>query len=915
MVAVPFIGRSAELAALNRAWQRTRDGHGCVVGLTGGSGMGKTALLQRFLNESNPMRVVATGLQAENTESWWLFRQMATALLALTGGSGEWADPHVDAKPSHVGKSFLDEIRTVQPIVLAIDDLQFADKQSRDVVGHITRRLAQSSILMILVFNEGHAISGSWLQLFQPPLGSLLKLAGLTPPELALLGLPPAAAARLHAHTDGSPILVSNLFDQGLRHKIVTGQGPLPAPRSIAELVATNLAACAEPTRRLMAAAAVLGPTFNSAVAADLAGLEDATPFLAEAVRAGLIQETSAPAKQWFTFRHALTHQAVYESIDLVFRRDLHRRAAMVPGLRDALHHRIAIADGTDPDLAAELDQQADLETVQGELAAAAGHREAALARTAPGPEHDRRLLWVVEAHLIAGNASAANGYGGELAARGGDPWWDYVAGYQMLLASWVPDARLRLNRALEAIDAGIVTPGAPADLRARISTQLAIIALVSLSYDEMVKYGQDAAKAGSDDRRVQAFAWFARTVGLALAGKGEQALQELSARGQSADLDVLVARGITELWMDDLDGACRHLTEALDRAYQGEPLRIGQALGFLGDAEYRCGRLDHSARHLESAVEDAKENLRVWDYGLLHGLACQTHAARGEWAQAQHHAQAAAQAATEWVRITGTRAAQLAAAGAQAVIAQAYEDKPGLLTAAERVDVLLDSPEPGLTLLGPIKAEALVQLGHTEQAELALDAFTTRYGPTRRKSALMGIARVRGQIAAARGAHRDALAEYSRALDLADAVGLPLEAGRIEMLIGECLFAYGRKIGAGLRLRAAVRCFSRIGANAYAAQAMRRISGLGLTSTEPEEKPVASLDYVLANIKPDDQKLAKLISENKNVSHEVIRAKISIGDKSLEGHLREFYHQLGLEGRTKRAALHRLLNGPPRLG
>jgi hypothetical protein len=252
----------------------------------------------------------------------------------------------------------------------------------------------------------------------------------------------------------------------------------------------------------------------------------------------------------------------------------------------------------------------------------------------------------------------AAGQHAAELAAGGGDPWWDYVAGYQSLLAGRVNDARLRLVRALDATATGTLEPpepleplesagprsGAPADLRARIAAQLAILGVVSLSYPEMEEYGQIAVLADSSDPRVQAFAWFARTLGMGLAGRGAQALADLGARGLSPGLEPLVARGVVELWTDDLDGACRHLGEAVNRAYRGEPLRVSQALAFLGDAEYRRGQLADSVLHTELAVGDAEENERFWDYALLHGLACQTRAARGDWAQAQAHAAAAAQ-------------------------------------------------------------------------------------------------------------------------------------------------------------------------------------------------------------------------------------------------------------------------------
>src|SRR5438874_203572 len=103
-----------------------------------------------------------------------------------------------------------------------------------------------------------------------------------------------------------------------------------------------------------------------------------------------------------------------------------------------------------------------------------------------------------------------------------------------------------------------------------------------------------------------------------ALVGRGEEQA-ELNRSWQAA------RGGVVERWADDLDAAGRHLGEAVNRAYRGEPLRVSQALAFLGDAEYRRGQLADSVLHTEPAVGDAEENERFWDYALLHGLACQT--------------------------------------------------------------------------------------------------------------------------------------------------------------------------------------------------------------------------------------------------------------------------------------------------
>jgi DNA-binding CsgD family transcriptional regulator len=507
-----------------------------------------------------------------------------------------------------------------------------------------------------------------------------------------------------------------------------------------------------------------------------------------------------------------------------------------------------------------------------------------------------------VETELIVGNVKTAEPYAAELASRGGDAWWDYVAGYQLMLTGHIAAARQRLGRALATVRSAS-EPGRPADLRARIATQLAVIALVSLAYRDMVSFGEAAVAADSTDPRVRAFAWFARTLGLTLAGDGARARADLAVRDPEGDLDLLAARGIAELWMDDLDSAVADLTDAVNRAYQGESLRVGQALAFLGDAEYRRGNLADSVLHTEQAVWQAEASGQAWDYALLRGLACQARAACGDWAEARAHARAAAKNAEDWACVVGTRSGVLAAALARAVIAQALGDPRGLLAAAADSEALLDAPEPGITLLGPLRSEALAQLGDADGAQSALAEYAARFAAAGRKSTLMAIARARGRILAVRGDYASALAAYGEALGLADAVGLALEASRIEMLMGECLAGSGRKSGAGMRLRAALRSFNKMGARAYAAQAIALIRHYGLPYDGLED-PASPL----ADLTDAQERVVRLVGDGWS-NREIAKELSMQGPKSVEPHLTSIYAKLGLV-KDHRAALRRLVNG-----
>ena len=913
-MAVALVGRGTEQAELTSTWQAARGGQARVVGLAGPAGIGKTALVAQFLRDAAPARPVwVSGAPEERTLSWGVLGQAVPALgpALRPGPPPVWAAPDPEADPLYIGQSFLDDVRAAGETILVLDDAHWADRQSQAALRFAARHMTGLPVLVIVIHNDEVPLDESWRRLFGSAHGSLVTLAGLTPEELVRLavarghfGLSPAAAARLHEHTGGNPLYASALLAQLPARDLAAGA--LPAPRSIVETVAANLAGRSEPAVALLSAAAVLGRSFDVAQASALAGLAG-RHWRGRAGRGGRrragrggagdrrtpvrLQSRAGAPGRLHPHRAGPPPRAAPAGGRLARR----GRGAAAPRRR---RRRARPGAGGRPRPAG----------CAGYRARRAGRRlkpPAGRAAADPaGPARAPRLLAVVEAELIAGDTVAASQHAAELAAGGGDPWWDYVAGYQSLLAGRVDDARLRLGRALDATAAGSPGPrsgasgasggsGVPADLRARIAAQLAILGVVSLSYPEMEEYGQIAVLAESSDPRVQAFAWFARTLGMGLAGRGAQALADLGARGLSPGLEPLVARGVVELWTDDLDGACRHLGEAVNRAYRGEPLRVSQALAFLGDAEYRRGQLADSVLHTELAVGDAEENERFWDYALLHGLACQTRAARGDWAQAEAHAAAAAR----WAPLVGTRSGLFSAAVARAVIAQAQPDAAALLAAARDMEDTFDPAEPGIILLGPLRAEALVQLGRPSEADDALTAFGARFAGTGRKSARLGIARARGRIAAARGAPADALASYAEALELAADVGLPLEEGRAELLMAQCLAACGRYDPAGVRLRAAGRRFARIGAGAYLAQAAG-LAGLGLALDDPPGQ--------LTGLTGAERRVAQLARGD--LSNEEIARQLSIQRGSVEFHLTSIYRKLGVTGRP---ALRRLLREP----
>jgi DNA-binding NarL/FixJ family response regulator len=873
---VRFVGRDRELAVLQQVWDTVRGGNVRVVRVGGVAGVGKTALVRHFLTIVGATSVVwASGDEEEMELPWGVLAQIMP---------GTQVDGSANAV--FVAHMLAAELTGAERVIV-IDDAQWADRLSMAAVRLAARRLVAEPV-MIIVVHQSTEVDDGWRRLLDSDRGVRVELTGLPPADLVRLavstghpGLSMAGAARLYEHTGGHPLHARHLLDELPMHSIVFGHGSLPAPRGLATAVRARLAACRPATRDLVAAGAVIGRRFSLAQARQLSDIT--VEAVTEAVEARLLEEIPGSMGQDLAFTSTLVRGLVYHDLDRTQRRALHLLAAQGAGA-GVVWHRIAAADGPDARLADDIEREADEHLAQGRLLPAAVYLRHALDLTPPGPVRRRRLLTTFEALLVVGDVASTLRYEGELGAESG-AWADYVVAYQLLLAGQVSDANALFGRALAAVREGAPDMvGQPDDLEARIAGQLAIIAVLTLSWQEMVEYGA-AAVATARTPWVAAHAWYARAVGLAVAGRGAEALAELSTvdePGAPGGLDGLVARGMVRLWTDDLDGAARDLTTATDRAIRGENLRIAQALGYLGEVEYRRGALDEAVLHAELAVGDAEENNRFWDYALLHALASYPLSARGEWEKAESHVAAA----TTWAPKIGTPAALAYAAAAKAEIARARGDAVALLTAAEELEMFYPGREPGTSLLGPLRADALSQLGRTEDAAKALAAFNLTGED--RLSTQVAVARVRAQLALATGDHDEALRECAQALGLARTIGLPIEAARVELLVGTCQAALGRRAAAERTLRSVFRQFSLLGAWAYAALTRRASDAAGLSLDAPSA--------ALRDLTRAERAVVALVCQGR--SNPEIAERLVLSRKTVEFHLTNVFRKLDVSSR-----------------
>jgi DNA-binding CsgD family transcriptional regulator len=412
-----LIDRAAERDTLDRFVAAVRAGESQALVVSGEAGVGKTALLDYLAGEASGCRIArVAGVQSEMELAFATLHQLCAPMLdslqrlpapqrdAVRTAFGMGAGPVPDRFLVGLGVlSLLSEVAAEQPLVCLIDDEQWVDRASAQVLGFVARRLVAESVGMVFAARAPSS-----------------ELAGLA--ELRIEGLPEADARALLdsvltgpldtqvrdqiiAETRGNPLALLEL-PRGLTTQQLAGgfgfPGTLRLSDGIDESFRQRVSVLPEQTRRLLliAAAEPVGdPVLVWRAAAKLGiGPEAAEP----AVEAGL-----AEFGVRVRFRHPLVRSVVYGSASPQERQEVHAALGEVtdPQLDPDRRawHRAHAAPGPDEAVGAELERCADRAQARGGVAAAAAFLERATTLTPDPTRRTERALGAASANLRAG--------------------------------------------------------------------------------------------------------------------------------------------------------------------------------------------------------------------------------------------------------------------------------------------------------------------------------------------------------------------------------------------------------------------------------------------------------------------------------------------------------------------------------
>src|SRR5882757_3503640 len=419
-----FLGRSGERDVLDRLLETARGGQSAVLLIRGEAGIGKTALVRYAARQAAGFQVAEiAGVEAETELPFAGLHRLCAPMLAQLEAL---PDPQQDALRISFGLSAGDapdrflvalaalslfaEVAEERPLLCLVDDAQWLDVATSQVLGFIARRLHAESVAILFTVREP---------------SEERELADL--PELSLGGLQDDDARavlsavipgrlddqvrdRLVAETRGNPLALVELPRGRSTAELAggfvqPGEGTLPS--QIEGHFRERIATLPEATQRLMLLAAA-DPTGDATLlwrAAEMLGVQRQA---AEPAAGEQLLEVGAQVR----FRHPLVRSAVYRAASLTDRRAVHDALAAAtdpetdPDRR--AWHRAHAAIAPDEEVAGELIDSAGRAQGRGGIAAAAAFLEQAVTFTPDPVDRATRALTAAQLKLEAGDLVAA---------------------------------------------------------------------------------------------------------------------------------------------------------------------------------------------------------------------------------------------------------------------------------------------------------------------------------------------------------------------------------------------------------------------------------------------------------------------------------------------------------------------------
>jgi DNA-binding CsgD family transcriptional regulator len=805
-------------------------------------------------------------------------RALEVALL-IEEASG---DP-VDRRALAVGvREVLQRLSEREPILIAVDDVQWLDRSSSSALAFALRRLGANRVLLLLARRVVDKPQPSELeQTLGPERVQRLPVGPLSVGALHRylrdrLRRPFARQTllRIHERSGGNPFFALELAR--VLEVDIDPLEPLPVPETLEELVRARISGLPATTRDALALASALGTTSESLL--EQAGVS------ADALDAAAVANVIERENGTIRFTHPLLSSVLYRDLGEE-RRGVHERIAAIvddPLLR--ARHLALSTDTPDATVAGVLDDAAQLATDRGASAVAAELAEQALRLTPVDgrDERHRRALAAARAHHAAGEWTRAQAIVTDLLAETEiGPW----RAEGLVLLADLESA----DRSAAMLEEALREAASLPELQAIIHCRLAWATRFK-NGSEHIRAALELAEQLEDDvlwaraRAVQAIlGWFAGnaetpqdlpalTHDFATAVGGEQLVQE-------ATLAV-----VNTLAPSSTRDEARALFEREHQEWRerDEP-RSARALWGLAWVEFWAGRWTIAAEHAASAHDISIQ------YGLevpqdhLPIAVIAVH--RGQLELAREHSERALKLAEEQFVFHPPQ--HMAILGLAALWSGDRSAAAEWLGKADRRAAELGWGEPSVRWWSADHAEMLLELGRIDDAVRVVDVLEADGMRTGREWVLAHVTRCRGLVAATQEAVDRAASLLQQAVEQHEAVGDPFGRARALLALGVVQRRARQKRAARDAISDALGGFEQLGAATWVEKARAELGSIG--GRRREEGLTAA-----------ERRVAALVSEGQ--TNREVAAALFLGERTVASHLTHIYAKLGVRSRTELA-------------
>jgi len=874
---------------LDRLIQRIRLGESAVLVLRGEAGIGKSSLLEYLAEGATGCRVArAAGVQAEMELPFAGLHHLCAPMIgemrslpapqreALQVAFGLRAgDPPDRFLVALAALGLLAETAEERPLVCLIDDAQWLDRASAQVLSFVARRLLAERVAVVFAVREPCAVD---------------ELEGL--PELRIEGLSDADARallesaapgpvdarvrdRILAETRGNPLALLEL-PRGLTPAELAGGFGLPDARPLVSRIENTFLQRVRALPRdaqlllLTAAAEPLGDSSLLWRTAERLGIAAEAGRPAEA--AGLI-ELGARVR----FTHPLARSAVYRGADPGDRRDVHQALAdatdpMLDPDRRAWHRAHATAT-PDEAVAAEMALSADRAQARGGLAAAAAFLQRAAELTPDPAQRVERALAAAQAKLdVADPAAAAN----LLAAAELGPVDELQRARQERLGAQIVFARARGRDAppllLEA--ARRLEP-----LDAAMARETYLEALASAMFAGRLGAGPDEREIAEAARSLQGGDALLSALVTRFTEGYAASVAPLSEalRAIAGDADTrwlwLACRLAQDLWDDELWHALATRGVRIARDTGAIPL-LAVIANHLAALHVHSGAFSTA----EALIDEVTAITRATGIPQLGYSAFMLSVARGD----RRGSQVIWELAQPAVMARGEGVAVAMDGRYNALLGNGDGRYGDALAAARRACEHEELIAYGGALVELVEAGA--RGGAPDEAAAALERLSERTQAAGTEWALGVEARCRALVSDDEAAYRESIERLERSR-------AAVELARSRLLYGEWLRREHRRAEAREPLRVAHADFSRFGAEAFAERARRELLATGETAP----RITAETRDVLT---PQEVQVARLARDGR--TNPEIGAQLFISSRTVEYHLRKVFRKLDVSTRRE---------------